>query len=245
MAMQQSHGIRRAEFVDTGDGKRAFYAAPDGEGTVPGVLVFQEAFGVNDYIQGEAKQLAAHGYAAIAPDLFNGKTVAYDDLDRAFGMLKALTDEGMLDHTRAAMRFLDAQPEVRRERKGAVGFCMGGRLAFLIAVSEPDQIAAASSFYGGGIAAEQKRFFDPLLDRVPELRGALLLIYGADDESITPQEHARLTAALSTHKKRYCISVFPGAPHGFASRHRTAVYRPDAAEEAWAETLALFDRRLR
>jgi carboxymethylenebutenolidase len=242
---QPTHEIRRADFVSTGGGKRAFYAVPDGEGPFPGVLVFQEAFGVNDYIQGEAKRLAAHGYAAVAPDLYDGKTVAYDDQDGAFGMLKGLTDAGMLDHMRAAMRFLDAQPEVRRERKGAVRFCMGGRLAFLIAVSEPDEIAAASSFYGGGIAAEQKRFFDPLLDRVPELRGALLLIYGADDESITPQEHARLAEALSTHKKRYCISVFPGAPHGFASQNRTAVYRPDAAEEAWAETLALFDRRLR
>jgi carboxymethylenebutenolidase len=242
---QQSHENRRAEFVDTGGGKRAYYVVPDGEGPFPGVLVFQEAFGVNDYIQGEARRLAAHGYAAIAPDLYDGKTVAYDDQEGAFARIKALTDDGMLDYTRSAMRFLDAQPDVRREKKGAVGFCMGGRLAFLTAVSEPAQIAAASSFYGGGIAAEQKRFFDPLLDRVPDLGGALLLIYGADDESITPREHARLAEALSTHKKRYCISVFPGAPHGFASRHRTAVYRPDAAEEAWAETFALFDRALR
>jgi len=106
---------------------------------------------------------------------------------------------------------------------------MGGRLAFLTAVSRPQEFAAAVSFYGGGIAPEKQRIFPPLLDRVPELGGELLLIYGGDDEGITPQEHARLTEALSTHKKRYRISVYPGAGHGFASTDRTPACEPNAS----------------
>jgi carboxymethylenebutenolidase len=158
--------------------------------------------------------------------------------------MSLLTDDGMLEHVDDAIRYLDAQPEVKHGLYGAVGFCMGGRLAFLSAVSRPGKIAAAASFYGGGIAPEKPRFFPPLLDRVPDLGGELLLLYGADDEGITPQEHARLTEELSTHKKRYHISVYPGAGHGFASTDRAPAYESNAAEAAWAETFALFDRTL-
>ena len=244
--MQQSRQeIGRAEFVDTAGGKRAFYAVPAGSGPFPGVLVFQEAFGINGYVQNEVKRLAAHGYAAIAPDLFDGETFGYDEWDKIQPRMSMLTDDGMLEHVDDAIRFLEAQAEVKHGPYGAVGFCMGGRLAFLTAVSRPQKIAAAASFYGGGIAPEKRRIFPPLLDRVPELGGELLLIYGANDDGITPQEHARLTEALSANKKRYHISVYPGAGHGFASTDRTPAYEPNAAEAAWAETLALFDRALR
>jgi carboxymethylenebutenolidase len=76
------------------------------------------------------------------------------------------------------------------------------------------------------------------------VKGALLLVYGADDEGIAPSEHARIAETLSAHKKRYTLSVYPGAPHGFASRDRES-YRPAQAEAAWAETLVLFDSTLR
>jgi carboxymethylenebutenolidase len=244
--MQDNAGqIGRAEFIETAGDKRAYFAVPAGSGPFPGVLVFQEAFGINGYMQNEVKRLAARGYAAIAPDLFDGETFDYDELDKVFPRMSLLTDDGMLEHVDDAVRYLDAQPEVKHGRYGAVGFCMGGRLAFLTAVSRPQKIAAAASFYGGGIAPEKQRMFPPLLDRVPDLGGELLLIYGADDEGITPQEHARLTEALSMQKKRYRISVYPGAGHGFASTDRVPAYEPNAAEAAWAETLALFDRTLR
>ena len=118
----------------------------------------------------------------------------------------------------------------------------GGHMAFLAAATRP--LAAAASFYGGGIAPEQPRFFAPLGERLAEVRGALLLVYGADDEGIAPGEHARIAQTLSAHKKRYTLSVYPGAPHGFASRDRES-YRPVQAEAAWAQALALFDATLR
>ena len=243
----QSHersAIARAEFVPLSGDRRGYYAVPAGVGPFPAVLVYQEAFGVNDYIQSEVRRLAEHGYAAIAPDIFHGDTYRYDDAEKAIARLGTLTDEGMLADVDAAMAFLEAQHEVRRGAFGVVGFCMGGRLAFLTSTARANKIAAAASFYGGGIAPEQKRHFDPLLHRVPELRGSLLLIYGADDGSIAPKEHARLAEALSTEKKDYELRVYPGAGHAFASRDREN-YRPQQAEAAWLETLALFERTLR
>ena len=205
------HEIARAEFVATGEGKHANLAVPAGEGPFPAVLLFQEAFGVNGYIQSETRRLAEHGYAAIAPDLFDGDTYSYAELENVRPRLAGLTTGGMLDHVHAAVAFLDRQRAVRQERYGAVGFCMGGRLAVLTALALGDRLAAAASFYGGGIA---------------------------------PDEHARIAEILSREKKRYTISVYPGAPHGFASQDRES-YRPQQAEAAWLETLALFERTMR
>jgi carboxymethylenebutenolidase len=203
----------------------------------------QEAFGINDYIQGEVRRLASHGYAGIAPDIFRGKTFSYDEFAKLAPLLQTLTDEGMVADVRACTAFLDAQPNVAHGKYGAVGFCMGGRLAFL-ASAEVEQIAAAAGFYGGGIAPDEPRHFKPIIDKAPAVHAELLMIYGADDEGITPAEHGRVAEALSREKKRYELSVYPGAPHGFASKDRPS-YRPQQAEAAWAQTLALFDRTLR
>jgi carboxymethylenebutenolidase len=243
--MQQKHEIARAEFVDTGAGHRAYLAVPSGNGPFRGVLVFQEAFGIDAYMKSEAERLARHGYAAIAPDLFDGQTYSYDDRESIGPRLSALTDELMLDHVARAADTLLKLPALKQGPLGAVGFCMGGRLAFLTAAALGERIAAASCFYGGGIGSEQKRFFEPLLDRVPAIDAELLMIYGADDPSIEPREHGRVAEALSSHKKQYTLSVYAGAGHGFASRDRAALYNPHAAEIAWASTFMLFERALR
>ena len=224
MQQSQTEGVARAEFVDTGEEHRAYLAVPQGDGPFPGVLVFQEAFGVDDYIKFETERLAKHGYAAIAPDLFDGKTYSHDDRDTLATRLGALSDEGMLDHVRRAAGVLQNVSVVNADALGSIGFCMGGRLSFLTAAAFGERLAAAVSFYGGGIAAEEKRFFDPLLHRVPEVRAELLMIYGGDDASIDAREHGRLAEALSSHKKQYTLTVYAGAGHGFASRNRQAVY---------------------
>ncbi len=244
--MQQLYAdrIARAAFVPLGGDLRGYYAVPAGDGPFPAVLVYQEAFGVNDYVQSEVRRLAGHGYAALAPDLFRGETFDYDEWSKVQPKLQSLTDDGMLADVRAALAFLDGANEVEHRAYGAVGFCMGGRLAVLSAIALGERIAAAASFYGGGLAPEQPRFFTPLRDRLPEATADLLLIYGADDDGIAPGEHARIAETLSAHKQRYALSVYPGAPHGFASRDRPS-YRPAQAEAAWAETLALFERTLR
>jgi len=241
-ASSSSSTVARAEFVPLQGDARGYYACPSGDGPFPGVVLLQEAFGINDYIQSEVRRLAEHGYAGIAPDLFRGKTFSYDEFDKVAPMLQSLTDDGMIADVEACIAYLDAQTNVKHDRYGAVGFCMGGRLSFLCAV-EIDKVVAASSLYGGGIAPDKPRHFTPLLDRVPDVHAELLMIYGADDDGITPSEHARLAEALSKEKKRYELSVYPGAPHGFASKDRPS-YRRDQAEAAWAETLALFDRTL-
>lgn len=244
MQHRERGAVAPAEFVETAPGMRAYFAAPAGGGPWPGVLIFQEAFGLNDYMQSEVRRLAEHGYAAIAPDLFDGQTFSYEDRESLAPRLQRLTDEGMMQHVRASVAFLAAQPEVKRSGYGTVGFCMGGRLSVLTAIELGSQIAAASSFYGGGIAPEEVRFFTPLRDRLPGVSAELLLVYGADDPSILPREHGTIVEALSAAKKTFALAVIAGAGHGFASTDRPS-YNAAAAERGWADTLALFGRTLR
>jgi carboxymethylenebutenolidase len=241
---QTSSRLARAEFVPLAEGVRGFYALPAGSGPFPAVLVYQEAFGVNEYIQSEAVRLAEHGFAALAPDLFGGETFEYGDMERVYARLKTLTDDGLLSDVDAAIAYLRSRDEIAPGPLGVVGFCMGGRLAFLTATARAEAIGAAISFYGGNIAPAEQKLFPPLLHRVPELRGELWMLYGADDAGIAPDEHARLCEALSREKKNYAIRVFPGAGHGFASRNRES-YRPEPTRIAWEETLAVLDRVLR
>jgi carboxymethylenebutenolidase len=233
-----------SSFVQLGGDLRGYYAIPAGEGPFPGVLLYQEAFGVNDYIQSEVRRLAANGYAAIAPDFFRGKTFSYDEFPKLAPLLKSLTRETLMADIDAAIAYLDAQPNVKHESYGAVGFCLGGRLAAMSALYRPQRVTIGISFYGGGIAPDTPRFYPPLLDDLAQLEGELVLIYGADDDGITPAERARITEALSREKKRFTLSVYPGAPHGFASRDRDS-YRPEQAEAAWAQTLEALARTIR
>jgi len=233
-----------AEFVQLDAERRGYLAVPSIAGPHRAVLVYQEAFGANRYVQSECERLARAGYVALAPDLFRGETYAYGDRPKVVEKLQRLTDDGLLADVRAAVTYLDRRDDVRRAPYGAVGFCMGGRLAVLSAIALGQEIAAAVAFYGGNIAPQTSRFGWPiLLDRLAEVDAALLLLYGADDDTIAPDEHARIAERLSAAKKRYAISVFPGAGHAFASVDRES-YRPAVAEAAWREALAFFREAL-
>ena len=207
------------------------YLAPGAAGA-PGIVVIQEAFGVNAFVKATCERLAANGYHAIAPDYFHGRTFDYADLESAIAAVNDVDDDLAMRETALA---LDAMVGAggRRDRLAVIGFCMGGRLAFLANATLAGRLAATVSFYGGGIAPpEPKGKRKPLLDRARDIAAPALLIYGAQDRSIGAEEHGRLARALTDANKRYAIEVFPDAPHAFATFDRES-YREPAASAAW------------
>src|ERR1700685_1180552 len=140
--------------VDDGTEMNAYVARPSGDGKYPGVLVFQEAFGVNAHIRDVTERLAREGYVSIAPELYHrtapGFEGKYDDFPSVVPHMKAMTVEGTTQDIRAAYDFLVGDTQVRKEAIASIGFCMGGRASFLAHATVPLQ--AAISFYGGGIA---------------------------------------------------------------------------------------------
>lgn len=225
---------------------KGYYVKPtQGRGPFPAVIVIMEAFGLNDQIKSVCNLYAKYGYAAIAPDIYYGDSYPYDKINDAVAKLKTLKDDTVVKEFGQTLDYLGKQFNVRKNAIGTVGFCMGGRYAFLMSAAHGDRIKASVAFYGGGIAPTPDSMGRAsLLNRVPEIKGPIMLIYSAEDEYINAEEHARITQALSTARKRYNLSVIPKTHHGFMNDQRSG-YNADAAMEAWDMAFGFFKKHVK
>ena len=217
-------------------------ARPAGPGPHPGLLLFQEAFGVNDHIRDVCRRFAAEGYVVAAPSTFHRfgvDTVPYEDKASAIQLISKLTPDQIVSDASAALVLLTAEPDVDGARIGCVGFCFGGRCAFLAATLPG--IKASVPFYGGGIASDAP---DAPITRAADVHAELLLLFGADDESIPAEQRDRLAEELSRHGKRFESVVYDGAGHAFFNDSRPDRHHAPSAEDAWTRTLEFLRRRL-
>jgi carboxymethylenebutenolidase len=221
-----------------------FVARPPGTGPFPAVILFTEGLGLNrDMLEGGIGLLAQHGFVGIAPDFYHG--VVFDGTDREamIAKISSLNDVTIMDETRQAIDYARGLDNVASEAIGGIGFCMGGRLGFLAHAEHG--LRATVCFYGGGIAPATDRLGrKPLLDRIPEMTGALMLGYGAEDGGITGDEHGRIVEALSLAQKRFEFHLFTNAGHAFLAESRASMYRPEAAAEAWPLAFGFLHRFL-
>lgn len=239
------HARIQAEWIDITPTLRGYLALPAGQARHPAMLVFIEAFGVNDHFKSLAIRLAESGYVALVPDIYHGHTYDYTDMENAIAHLRSLKDEIVMRETVYALDLLMAHPAVNGHPPGVLGFCMGGRYAFMANGLQSEHLGAAVVYYGGGIAPQQDPVGrTPLLHLVPAMHAPLLLHYGASDKSILPDEHGRIAEALGQHQKRYGLQVYPEAGHGFFCDQR-ASYHPIAAAESWHLTLDFFASHLK
>jgi carboxymethylenebutenolidase len=237
-----SRSLRSPSFIslDVRDGTTmdAFVARPVAAGRKPGLILFQEAYGVNAHIRDVATRFAAQGFVVVAPELYHrtGTHVEgpYDDFAALGSHFNAITIDNLAADIHAAHRWLVDDPEVDDGRIAAIGYCMGGRAAFLANAELP--LAAAVSYYGGGIATQ-------LLDRVDRLHGPQLLCWGGQDTHIPLEQTRAIDDALRAANKPYTSITFGEAGHAFFCDQRPA-YQPDAAAEAWALTIAFLARTI-
>ena len=232
--------------VETADGPiRLYEAKPPGE-TRGALIVIQEAFGVNPYIEDVTRRAAAAGYHAVAPDFFHrsgpGAVVEYGKFELVMEYFQALgsddailTDvDAALDHLRAA-GFSDSSI-------GAVGFCFGGRVSFLVAVRRA--LGACVGFYGGGIVNGRFPQFPALIGEVGSLQTPWLGLFGDQDGSIPVEDVEQLREALRDSKVDTDIVRYAEAGHGFHCDQRPD-YRADDATDAWRRALDWFSTRLK
>ena len=229
--------------LDTADGPmRLYQAVPDG-GARRGVVVIQEAFGVNDHIEDVTRRFADAGYHAVAPALFHragGGTAPYGDFDKVLPLYEGLTDPGIVMDVEAAVAHLNDNgfPDAAI---GIVGFCMGGRVTFLVSLERA--LGAAAGFYGGGIVSGRFVQFPPLIDRAGELQTPWLGLFGDEDSSIPVEDVERLRQELDGVDVPTAVVRYEGAEHGFHCDARPS-YHAEAAGDAWARTLAWFEEHL-
>ena len=224
--------------VTDGSEMDAYVAFPEGEGKFPAIILFQEAYGVNNHIRNVAERLCKEGYAVIAPDLFH-RTVrrieaAYTNFPLVAPHLQAVTADTLVADATAAFDWLQQQSTIAKDKTGAIGFCMGGRASFIANTALP--LAAAISYYGGGL--------DQLADKATDLHAPHLFYWGGKDQHIPQEKRDTIIDAVKAAGKEYSNVVISYADHGFNCDER-ASYHPLAAKEAWAHTLAFFENRLK
>jgi carboxymethylenebutenolidase len=208
-----------------------------------GVVVIQEAFGVNEHIEDLCSRLADAGHLAVAPHLFHrtGDPVFGYDIDFAqIGPhMMALTPEGLAADIDVALEHL-AGAGVGRSATGVVGFCMGGTVALWTATRH--EIGAAVTFYGGGVA--KGRFGLPsLVELAPALRAPWLGLYGDRDTGIPVDEVEQLRAAAAASDQPNEIVRYADAEHGFNCDRRASYHEPSATD-AWQRMLSWFGQYL-
>ena len=207
-----------------------------------GVVVIQEAFGVNDHIEDVARRFAAEGWLAVAPHLFHRSgdpKLGYGDFSTVMPHMQKLTAEGVMADVDAALAHL-AGAGIPLGKTGIVGFCMGGTVA-LVAATRRD-LGAAVSFYGGGVT-EGRFGFGPLVEEATRLRAPWLGLYGDLDQGIPVDGVEQLRAAAASSGQETELVRYPEAGHGFHCDQRDS-YEPKSAQDAWARTLAWFDDHL-
>jgi carboxymethylenebutenolidase len=227
--------------IESGDGRMpAYVSTAGGDGPRSAVIVLMEAFGLVPGLEREVDRIAQMGYVAIAPDVYHregpDRTASYDDLPKAIAMMNRLDDEAFLEDMRATISTLRGRPDVDDAPIGVIGFCMGGRLAFLAACALPDEVAASAPFYGGGIGA--------LLDRADAIRCPLHLFFGQEDFFIPQDEVRRIDETLRRLGIRFGLENYAGAVHGFCCEERTESYHAAAAADAWSKLEAFLAEHL-
>ena len=213
--------------VADGTEMSAFVARPTDDAQYPGVLVFQEAFGVNAHIRDVTERFAHEGYVAIAPELYHrtapGFEGDYNDFKSVMPHMQAMTETGIVHDIRAAYEWLQKDSHVISGKILSIGFCMGGRASFLACATV--SLQAAISFYGGGIAPT-------LLPKVAELHAPILFFWGRLDKHIGPEQIRAVIGECQRLGKTYVNVEISEADHGFFCDARPS-YNPAAATLAW------------
>jgi carboxymethylenebutenolidase len=222
------------QWLDIAPGFGAFLALPPA-GQGPGLVLWQEIFGVNGHIQAVAEQYALDGFVVLAPDVFWRQSprvqLGYEGEDRqqARALMQAYAPDHALADVAASVAALRARPEVAGRKLGTFGYCMGGRLAYLAAATT--RVDAAVAFYGGGIHSQ--------LERAAAISCPMQFHYAEHDDHIPLQAVDSVRAAMPRSE----VFVYPGAMHGFNCWDR-ASYHASSAALAHGRALAFLAQAL-
>ena len=243
--------LRETETVDlptpTGP-MRTYIFRPAAPGRYPGILLYSEIFQVTGPIRRTAALLAGHGFVVAVPEIYHefepaGTVLAYDQAGADRGnALKTTKELASYDaDARAVLAFLKGAPYCTG-RLGTLGICIGGHLAFRAAMNP--EVLAATCFYATDIHKRGlgRGMNDNSLDRIPEIQGELLMIWGRQDPHVPLEGRLKVHAVLDAAGTRFTWHEFNGA-HAFL-RDEGHRYDPELALQSYGLALALFRRKL-
>ncbi|MBV9172976.1 MAG: dienelactone hydrolase family protein [Chloroflexi bacterium] len=230
-----------------GDQLEAYAARPIGAASVPGMVVLHHMPGWDEWTQEVVRKLAHRGYAAIAPHLFSRLGPgAWDDLAAAARSAGGMPDEQVMGDLSAAAKLMKMQPNANG-KVGVIGFCSGGRQAYLAACTV-DGLDAAVDCWGGrvivGPEGLNERNPHAPIEFTSRMHMPLLGIFGNDDANPDVEQVNRTEAELQKYGKEYEFHRYDGAGHGFFATDRPG-YRQEQAVDGWKKVFAFLDRHLK
>jgi carboxymethylenebutenolidase len=232
----------RWDTVTTADGDmRCYVSAPSEAGPFPAVVVIQHAGGVDDFIRRMSDRLAEAGFVAVAPDLYHREIP--NTSDDPMTRMTRLRDRNIVPDVKAAVDHAQSLGEVEGKRIGITGFCMGGRVTYLMCASD-ERFKAGVVFYGGNIMVPWGRDDPSPFELSERIQAPILGLFGEDDPNPNPADVARIDAELTRLGKAHEFHSYPGASHAFMNEDRPS-YREEAAKDAWERCTAWFNRHFR
>jgi carboxymethylenebutenolidase len=239
-----------SEYVDiaVGDGSmRVLVCAPQSDGHYPGVIAYSDIFQLTGPMVRSCTRLAGYGFVVAAPEIYHrleppGAVIPFDDAGRTRGLedqQRTAVAEFDAD-CRAVLDYLSQHSKVAHGQLGAMGFCIGGHLAFRAALRP--EVKATTCFYGTGIHNGKLGRDDDAgsLQRAQEIKGELLMCFGSLDPHVPDEGRAKIDDALRASGVNYAIKLYP-AEHAFM-RDEGPRYDPVATDDAFSEMIALFRR---
>jgi carboxymethylenebutenolidase len=247
-----SQTTRKEHAIKTPDGiAPAWSYRPTGDAPVPAVILYIDAFLVRPTMHAMAERLAGLGYFVLLPNIFYraGEVAPFDphtafgnplEKVRLMGILTALTMDLAMRDAGAYLDAIESEKNVRGGGAGAVGYCLGGRLAVATAGHHPERLRAAASFHGGHLvtdAADSPHLF------AEKMKASIYLGVADEDGSCTPEHQAALAKAFGAAHLSYEMELYKGKKHGFAVKDH-GVYDEAAAARHWKRVETFFGEAL-
>ena len=198
---------------------------PSGKGPFPALIVIHEYWGLNDWVKEQASKLGDQGYEALAIDLYRGKVATTPDM--AHELMRGVPEDRAKRDLHAAFEFLQSQPNIKKNRIGAIGWCMGGGYALDVALDEPTLAADVINY--GHLAT------DP--EAIKKINAPILGLFGGQDRGITPDDVHKFEAVMKQQGKKIEIKIYDDAGHAFENPNNKDGYRAADAADAWQRTI--------
>ena len=211
---------------------QAILYAPEGKGPFPGIVVIHEFWGLSDWIKEQASKISDQGYVTLAIDLYRGKVTT--NPEEAHELMRGVPEDRAAQDLRAAVAFLKSQPNVKKNRIGAIGWCMGGGYALDVALQDPTVAADVINY--GHLATTQ--------ESLQKIHAPILGIFGGKDQGISSTDVKKFEEGLKAMGKTVEVHVYPEAGHGFENPVN-ASYRPNDAADAWQHTVHFLEDTLK
>jgi len=223
-----------------GQPMRVYLGVPEGAPRRAGLLVAQHGPGVDGFIQDAVNRLFRQGYVAAAPELFHRQPAEIKEGTSRVGLLK---DDDIIADMNATLAHMKSLKGLAVGPIGIVGFCMGGRVSYLMAAANKE-IKACTVFYGGNILKQWGSLPSPF-DRTRDINCPVIGFFGVEDTNPSPDDVKQIAAELTRLGKPHEFHSYNNAGHAFQNFLDAPRYRERPAHGTWGEMLAFFAQNLR